>query len=653
MQRSKFVLFLLLCFLSFEGLEGCSGARSSNPKLALSATTLNFSGTFGQTISAQSINLMNTGDSPVTISQISVSSPFSTTVTATTCGTLAPSASCAIPISYAASGVGTQTGTLSITSSAGMLAANLTGSTNASTLSASPTSVSFTAAASSQTVTLTNGVPGADVAISSMTLAGSNAASFEIASNTCGSTLSTTCTVTILFQPVVAGAQTATLNIVSNASPSPLSVALSANPKQTFASCGPSICPDLPISGDAVASAPWDFIFQVGVPGFADPSMRKDPNAPVTFLAYSSFAYPSSCTSPSCANNTAVVDLHLAHRADGDSSFQYDGPILTSQPVTQSQTTAYASSNYTSYGSIDLLPIAQSGSTTWVQAHQSYLVAPGGFGYGVSWWSALSSQLTATSYISISAVSVPNSDPATEAAALVKIGSVPEARLGTSFADSTIQLTQILTALSSAAGQCTSFQQPALWYQGTKLFLGLQCLEPVASQDSHQMNYLIYSTTPTGTDATAWTWSYQGEMATSSAASALSTSESLNYTYFTGAEFTKTKAGDLAMLMSTTGTADGVTGQGCRLIPVTSLTSPSLSQDASTGTVAVAGRVDGTGGQIAVAYGTGRYPGAAGGTCTYEPSSNTGIVSARLDADRFSSCCEDVWYALFQSLIAP
>jgi hypothetical protein len=155
------------------------------------------------------------------------------------------------------------------------------------------------------------------------------------------------------------------------------------------------------------------------------------------------------------------------------------------------------------------------------------------------------------------------------------------------------------------------------------------------------MNYLIYSTTPAGTDATTWTWSYRGEIATSSAASALSASESLKYTYFTGAEFTKTNAGDLAMLMSTTSTADDTSGQGCRLIPVTSLTSPSLAQDAKTGTVAVAGRVDGSGGSL------------GGGTCTYEPSSITGIASARLVEDRLTSCCATIGYTLFQSLIAP
>jgi hypothetical protein len=481
----------------------------------------------------------------------------------------------------------------------------------------------------------------------SFTVSGPNASAFTVSvpsqGGCSGWVMTSICIVQIVMEPESAGAQSAQLTMTAPwmlptdpAASVPLTGTGVVGPLATSVACIPLAsrllfnCPELPILGEPPDnSVAYHWTSPVNIPGYVDPSMRKDPNSPVTFLAYSSLAYTSSAGLP---DNTPVINLHLSHRADGESSFQYDGPILTAKPITQSQSTAYSNSNYSSYGTIDLLPIAQSGGATWVQAHQSLLVASGG---------SLSGQLTATSYISISAVYVPISDATTEAAALVKIGSVPEARLGTSFADSTIQLTQILTSLSSSAAQCTVLQQPALWYQDTKLFLGLQCLEPAASQDSHQMNYLIYSTTPTGTDATTWTWSYIGEMATASAASALSASESLNYTYFTGAEFTKTEAGDLAMLMSTTSTADGTSGQGCRLIPVTSLTAPSLAQDASTGTVAVAGRVDGSGGWL------------GGGTCTYAPSSNTGIVSARLVVDRFTSCCANLGYTLFQSLIVP
>jgi len=396
-----------------------------------------------------------------------------------------------------------------------------------------------------------------------------------------------------------------------------------------------SNCPELRVLGESKTSGSYSFVNAPNVPGFVDPSMRKDPHAPVTFLAYSSIDF----TQITGLGLTLAVNLHLSHRADGDSIFQYDGPILTAQQVTQNRSTAYASSNFTSYGTIDLLPIAQSGSTTWVQAHQSFLVAKGG---------TLSGQLAATSYISISTVSVPDADAATEAAALVKIGSAPEARLGTSFADSTIQLTQILTGLSGSAAQCTVLQQPALWYENAKLFLGLQCLEPAASQDSHQMNYLIYSTTPTGTDASTWAWSYVGEVATSSAALALSALESqsnpfLKYSYFTGAEFTKTASGDLAMLLSTTAQADGTSGQSCRLIPVTSLTSPSLAQDSTTGAVKVAGRADVIEETWLPTY----------GTCTYEPTSKTGIVSARRVELRTTSCCEAIYYEMLQSLIVP
>lgn len=93
-----------------------------------------------------------------------------------------------------------------------------------------------------------------------------------------------------------------------------------------------NLCPDLAIQGDELVSG--------GFHGFADPSMRKDPNASTIYLAYS---WPRRLT-----DSTHVVDLHLAHSSDGGNRWQYDGALFSSQPFANPGNGAYAAANQTS-----------------------------------------------------------------------------------------------------------------------------------------------------------------------------------------------------------------------------------------------------------------------------------------------------------------
>jgi hypothetical protein len=224
------------------------------------------------------------------------------------------------------------------------------------------------------------------------------------------------------------------------------------------------------------------------------------------------------------------------------SAYNYVGPLYQSTVSTQTATNVYASTNDTSYETIDLFPFTTSTTTngqvttteTWVQAHVSYLVKP---------QSDIYAQLTPTSIISVSAVILNSPGAANAPTTLLGLATAPEARLGAAGTDASRNITQNLASLSSVTKNCVSFSHPALWYSGSgtgTLYLALECVEASGSTDSHQYSHFLYSTTPTGSDASMWSWTFVSEFATPAEAAQLATSEGASYSFFTGLKFAVT-----------------------------------------------------------------------------------------------------------------
>lgn len=96
----------------------------------------------------------------------------------------------------------------------------------------SPTSLTFSAtegtAAASQTVTVKNTGGGDDLAITSISITGTNANLFSLPSNGCGSTLAVnaSCSFTVAFAPHTFGPFSASVSIADNATGSPQTVSL-------------------------------------------------------------------------------------------------------------------------------------------------------------------------------------------------------------------------------------------------------------------------------------------------------------------------------------------------------------------------------------------------------------------------------------------
>lgn len=183
------------------------------------------------TSTAQTFTWTNTSTIALKVSSATVSSGW--TIAANNCGTVAASSSCTVLVAFAPAALGTQTGTLTLTSTSsvnGTLTASLTGR-GVADVEASPTSLSFGNVdlglrSAAQAVTITN-YTNAAIALTSLSITGDYAYT-----TTCGGTLAglASCTATITFTPTTTGTRIGTLTINTNDTKVPVvTVALTGN----------------------------------------------------------------------------------------------------------------------------------------------------------------------------------------------------------------------------------------------------------------------------------------------------------------------------------------------------------------------------------------------------------------------------------------
>jgi len=210
-----------------------SGTGGAPPTDTLGTTVLSFGGAVVDQLStAQTVNLTNSGDLPLTSIAVIASGAFQQS---NNCGTqLTGPASCTISVVFAPTQAGSQTGTLTVSDLLRIQTVSLTGTgLLPPAFSVSPISLSFAsqqvgAAGSPSTLTVTNsgGAPMTNVGFQ---LTGSGAGSFALGATTCGALLANggSCTLQLTFTPAAAGGNVAAL-VVSSSSlgVAPVSVAL-------------------------------------------------------------------------------------------------------------------------------------------------------------------------------------------------------------------------------------------------------------------------------------------------------------------------------------------------------------------------------------------------------------------------------------------
>jgi hypothetical protein len=219
-------------------------AGGGGAAITLSAMTLTFAGqAVGSTSAPQTITVSNTGAAPLTLSALTLGGvamgDFTRAGTCTAGGSIAPNANCTIQVNFAPTAVGARSAMLTLTHNAtggsSVITLNGTGQAAPAMASLSPSTWSLVqtvnTASAERVVTLAN-TGGLPLMINTITMAGPNAAEFAIAAGgTCnaGTVVNggANCTVRITFTPAAAGARTASLSIVHNASATPATVALS------------------------------------------------------------------------------------------------------------------------------------------------------------------------------------------------------------------------------------------------------------------------------------------------------------------------------------------------------------------------------------------------------------------------------------------
>ncbi|MGB7548530.1 MAG: choice-of-anchor D domain-containing protein, partial [Terracidiphilus sp.] len=176
--------------------------------------------TVGQASAAQTATITNTSSLNAAGLTLTVTAPFS--LTQNTCGTtLAAGASCSAGVVFTPTANGTVAGTLTIGSSTlNSATLVLTGTGGlAGAVGLQPALLNFSTtgvgvASSTQTVTLTN-----SSAVTLTDLALSVSSGFQLAGNTCSTTLApgASCTAGVVFAPTSAGQQTGNLTVASTA----------------------------------------------------------------------------------------------------------------------------------------------------------------------------------------------------------------------------------------------------------------------------------------------------------------------------------------------------------------------------------------------------------------------------------------------------
>ena len=196
-----------------------SGSGVGQPAVTLSSNSLDFGSiNVGSTSTAQTVTMSNTGSGPLAIAGISASGDYSVT---NNCGNnLSVGANCTLTIKFQPSGANTRAGSVTISDSASGSPQSiaLTGVGVGAVATLSQTSLTFATqtvgtTSAAQTVTLTN---TGNATLNITSISSSNPQFGE--TNNCPGALAAdaSCTISVTFGPTAAGAQSASVSVVTN-----------------------------------------------------------------------------------------------------------------------------------------------------------------------------------------------------------------------------------------------------------------------------------------------------------------------------------------------------------------------------------------------------------------------------------------------------
>jgi hypothetical protein len=175
------------------------------------------------------LTISNVGTAAFTLAEAITGAGFSISTTGKTCtASVAAGASCVLPVEYNPSAVGSNTGSLTLTTNGGSSPVIPLTGTAASDVTVTPTTLAFGTITHATTkvlnVTVSNVGKIASLTVKTA-VSGTGAAEFTVLTtgNTCGSGVAPgkTCTLPVQFDPAAAAAYSATLTVTTNGGQNP------------------------------------------------------------------------------------------------------------------------------------------------------------------------------------------------------------------------------------------------------------------------------------------------------------------------------------------------------------------------------------------------------------------------------------------------
>lgn len=316
------------------------------------------------------------------------------------------------------------------------------------------------------------------------------------------------------------------------------------DPLTTDCVAGNPNCAELSIQGDAY------YRFPNGDPspfsGFADPSIRQDPQTGDLWLAYSWPHYKF-------VGNTAVpsVDIHLAKSSDNGVNWIFINTLWE-------KTTMLNPANGTQAGFLDhetanLLPVEENGAVAWYAVRLNYFIPESG---------GFSARPFDSFHISVLKSASPEG-----------LSTAAAGRIGTSSTHSNWNAQSLVPG--ELAAEAFFWNEPSLFFQNGKLYLIMVAFVYRGADPYMPLNNVyVYSTTPSG-DAQSWQWAYNGKLVDESIAVELGGERISQTDIATGVD------GGLLLIASPD---DYVSAQkefnhkGCKVIEIKSLENAELSR---------------------------------------------------------------------------
>lgn len=352
---------------------------------------------------------------------------------------------------------------------------------------------------------------------------------------------------------------------------------------------GAKWCPAVEIQGDPLATLNDRMLSPFR--GNADPTLRQDPVTGRLWMAYS---WPNVHVL-GLRKLVPSVDVHLAHSVDGGRTWQSDGPLWPSQPDTDRGGSGEA--GYTVHEVANLLPVKTERGVTWFAARLDYFLPENG-GY---------KRMQAHSF----RIRVMQADSPKE------LADAPAATLGSVGTADGWDVDTDLSKLAAAVRDCGLWNEPALYFENSTLYLALRCMvfdgRSGKNPNEEASSLVVFATHPSG-DVRQWKWRYVGKLAGSAEAKDLG-GEGLT-------QVDLARGADGRLLAIVTPEKSGASPldadhQGCRVVEVRSIDPPALARDPS-GKLKVR----------AVITASDLMP-LGPGACAYDPSSATGVLMVR------------------------